>query len=284
MKHTYTSLVIWLSGARRFTLAGLLAIILSAMAAAQTATVSPAKEAHADNDYQIGAVLWTQSAAETRALRYQAFAFARLAFDRDLKMNRRPPRKRAIVVDVDETVLDNSPYQVELILKGQPYTEANWTAWCERAEAGAIPGAVDFLRYAASRGARIFYVTNRRQNVKEATIRNLKQKGFPDVSEQTVLVRTDVGTKEPRRRQISRRYRIVLLMGDNLADFSDLFESKTTEARAAAVDSTRNKFGAQFIMLPNPMYGDWESAIYGYDFRLSEEEKATRRKAALKSQ
>lgn len=284
MGHTNTSLTIWMPGARRFTLAGLLAIILSMTVAAQTAAVSPSKEAQADNEYQTAAVLWTQSAAEARALRYQAFTFARFVFDRDLKVNRRLRRKRAVVVDIDETVLDNSSYQVELILKHQPYTEATWTAWCERAEAGALPGAVDFLRYAASRGARIFYVTNRRQNVKEATIRNLKQKGFPDVDEQTVLVRTDVSTKEPRRKQISQRHRIVLLMGDNLADFSDLFEGKTTEARAAAVDATRDKFGAQFIMLPNPMYGDWESAIYGYDFKLSEEEKAARRKAALKSQ
>ena len=284
MGHINASLLKGLSGARHLTLAGLLAIIISTAAAAQTSAVSPAKEAQADNEYQTGAVLWTQSAAETRALRYQAFTFARLVFDRDLKVNRRLRRKRAVVVDVDETVLDNSPYQVELILKSQPYTEASWTAWCERAEATAIPGAVDFLRYATSRGARIFYVTNRRQNVKEATMRNLKQQGFPDVSEQTVKVRTDVSTKEPRRRQISERYRIVLLMGDNLADFSDLFESKATEARAAAVDETRNKFGAQFIVLPNPMYGDWESAVYGYDFKLSEEEKAARRKAALKSQ
>jgi 5'-nucleotidase (lipoprotein e(P4) family) len=271
-------------GARRLTLAVFLAAILAAAVAAQNAAVSPAKEAQADNDYQIGAVLWTQSAAEARALRYQAFAFARLLFDRDLRVNRRLRRKRAIVVDVDETVLDNSAYQAELIFKRQPYTEASWTEWCDRAEAIAIPGAVDFLRHAASRGARIFYVTNRRQNVKEATIRNLKQKGFPDVGEQTVLVRTDASTKEPRRRQISERYRIVLLMGDNLADFSDIFEGKTTEARAAAVDETRGKFGAQFVMLPNPMYGDWESAVYGYDFKLSEEEKAARRKAALKSQ
>ena len=284
MGHTNTSLTTGLSVARRFTLAGLLALILSAAVAAQTAAVSPAKEAQADNEYQTGAVLWTQSGAETRALRYQAFTLARFVFDRDLRVNRRLRRKRAIVVDVDETVLDNSPYQAELILKNLPYTEASWTAWCERAEANALPGAVDFLRYAASRGARIFYVTNRRQNVKEATMRNLKQKGFPDVGEQTVLVRTDGSTKEPRRRQISERYRILLLMGDNLADFSDIFEGKTTEARATAVDETRNKFGAQFIVLPNPMYGDWESAVYGYDFKLSEEEKAARRKAALKSQ
>ncbi len=269
--------------AGRFHLAAMLILFLSMTAAAQKATGTAAATTQADNEYQTGAVLWTQTAAEVRALRFQAFKLARLVFDRDLRANRRS-RRRAVVVDVDETVLDNSRYQAGLILNRQPFTEATWTEWCNRAEADAIPGAVEFLRYAASRGARIFYVTNRRETVKEATIRNLKQKGFPDISEQTVMTRTDVSSKEPRREQIRRRYRIVLFAGDNLADFSDIFGGRTPEERASAADGARNKFGAQFIVLPNAMYGDWESAVYGNDFKLSEEEKAARRKAALKSQ
>jgi 5'-nucleotidase (lipoprotein e(P4) family) len=229
-------------------------------------------------------VVWTQSSAEARALRYQAFALARLVLDRDFKTSRHSSRKRAVIVDVDETVLDNSRYQAELILKHEPYSSASWTAWCKRAEAGALPGAVEFLRYAASRRVRVFYVTNRRQADKAATIANLKQLDFPDVSEQTVMVRIDGASKESRRQEISRQYRIVLLLGDNLADFSNVFEGKTTEERAAAVDAAWKKFGTQFIVLPNPMYGDWEAAIYGYSSTLTEEEKAARRKSALKHQ
>jgi 5'-nucleotidase (lipoprotein e(P4) family) len=74
-----------------------------------------------------------------------------------------------------------------------------------------------------------------------------------------------------------------LLCGDNLADFSNVFEGKTTEERATAVDAARQRFGTQFIVLPNPMYGDWENAIYRNDSRLTEEDKAVRRKAALKT-
>lgn len=103
------------------------------------------------------------------------------------------------------------------------------------------------------------------------------------MSDETVVVRADVASKEPRRQKISEHYRIVLLCGDNLADFSNVFEGKTTDERAAAVDAARLKFGTQFIVLPNAMYGDWENAVYGYNSRLSEEEKAARRKAALKT-
>lgn len=281
MEQTKTKITRRSSITSRLYLAGLLAVILSMTVASQTATAPATRAQQADNEYQTGAVLWMQSAGETRALRYQAYYLARLALDHDLTVNRRLRRKRAVVVDVDETVLDNSRYQAELVLTRQPYTTENGTAWYRRGEAEAIPGAVEFLRYAASRGVRVFYVTNRRPVEKEGTILNLQRLNFPDVSEQTVMIRTDAATKEPRRQQISRRYRIVLLVGDNLSDFSNVFEGHTPEERTAAVETARQQFGVQFIMLPNPMYGDWENVIYGSG-TLSEEEKAIKRKAALK--
>jgi 5'-nucleotidase (lipoprotein e(P4) family) len=247
---------------------------------AQTAA-SQAKQA--DNKYQMGAVLWFQSSGEVRALQYQAYALARLMLDRDFRLHGRDKRRRAVVVDVDETVLDNSRYQASLIVNQKPYEAASWTAWCNRAEATAIPGAVEFLRYAVRRGVRIFYVTNRRAAEKEGTARNLKQLGFPQVSDETLLIRTETASKEPRRQSLSKKYRIVLLAGDNLNDFADLFEGKSVEERAAAVDAARQKFGTQFIVLPNPMYGDWESAIYKYNPQLKEEEKARLRREALKT-
>jgi 5'-nucleotidase (lipoprotein e(P4) family) len=267
---------------RRICVAVMLASLLTLTARAQNLTAQAAQPAQADNEYQTGAVLWQQSAAEARALQYQAYALARLMLDRDLRVNARLKRQRAVVVDVDETVLDNSAPQAALVINRQAFTSAGWTDWCNRAKAPSIAGAIEFLRYAAARHVRVFYVTNRRDAEKAGTITNLKQLGFPDVSDETVVVRTDVSSKEPRRQKITERYRIVLLCGDNLADFSNVFEGKTTEERAAAVDAARQKFGAQFIVLPNPMYGDWENAIYGYDSRLGEQEKAARRKAALR--
>lgn len=266
---------------RKLGWGGLLLIILTTAILSETATSPPPEQA--DNEYQIGAVLWQQASAESRALQYQAYKLARLMLDRDFRLHQKSRLKRAVIVDVDETVLDNSRYQAELIVSRQPFTAASWIDWCNRAKASAIPGAVEFLRYAATRGVRVFYVTNRRETEKRGTIANLKRLGFPDVSEETVVVRTDVSSKEPRRQSISRRYRIVLLFGDNLSDFSNAFEDKTPEERVAAVEATREKFGAEFIVLPNPMYGDWESAIYSYNSRLSEQQRAARRKAALKT-
>ncbi len=262
----------------------LLSLIYSLPAIAQTSV--PATQNQANNEYQEGAILWTQSSGEKRALAYQAFTLARMLLDRDLRISRRNRAKRAVVVDVDETVLDNSRYQATLLKNQQNYDAQSWTQWVNRAEATALPGAVEFLRYAASRGARVFYVTNRKQVEKEATAANLRKLGFPDVSEQTLLVRTDAKSpgKEPRRQSVSARYRIVLLMGDNLNDFAEVFESSlTVDSRMAAVEKNRRQFGTRFIVLPNPMYGDWENSIYDYHFKLTEEEKAAKRKSRLKT-
>jgi 5'-nucleotidase (lipoprotein e(P4) family) len=237
----------------------------------------------ADNEYMAGAVLWTQLSGEKRALSYQAFALARMMLDRDLRANRNRRLRRAVIVDVDETILDNSRYQTMLLKTRTNYSSKTWTEWCNRAEATALPGAAEFLRYANSRGVRVFYITNRKQIEKEGTARNLKQAGFPNVTDETLLVRTDSSIKEARRAAIAAKFRVVLLMGDNLNDFAEVFEnSKTVESRVAATEQFKNLFGARFIVLPNPMYGNWEDAIYGDPSKLNEEQKAAKRKAALK--
>ena len=257
----------------------LFATVLLLLSSALTAVAQ-----QADNEYQTGAVLWMQTSGERAALSYQAFSLARMVLDRDLR-TARSRMKRAVIVDIDETILDNSRNQAWLIKNQQSFSDQNWLAWVNRAEATAIPGAVEFLTYANSRGVRVFYISNRKAVEKEGTAANLRKLGFPRVNDETLLVRTDTksSSKEPRRQSVNARYRVVLLMGDNLNDFSDVFENATTvTARLAVTDQNKTKFGARFIVLPNPMYGDWENAIYDYDFKLSEEEKATKRKAALK--
>ncbi|HEX8637009.1 MAG TPA: 5'-nucleotidase, lipoprotein e(P4) family [Pyrinomonadaceae bacterium] len=238
-------------------------------------------------EYQVGAVLYMQKAAEYRALAYQAFNLAKMNLDADFgkrntkklpKAERKMPR--AVVVDVDETVLDNSPAQAAQIKNNLPFVQSNWTNWVNMRKARAIPGAVDFLNYAASKGVRVFYVTNRNEAEKQATIDNLKSVGFPDVSAETVVVRAAESGKEARRQAIAQKYRIVLLIGDNLNDLSNVFERKSVADRFAEVDKARQMFGAKFIVLPNAMYGDWESAIYEYQ-RLTEPQKAEKRAAAL---
>src|ERR1700730_6994805 len=240
----------------------------------------------ADNPYIEGAVLWQQTSGERRALSYQAFTLARVMLDRDLRMNRRNRKARAIIVDLDETILDNSRFDGMLVKNRINFNQKDWTDWINRAEAEAIPGAVEFLRYASTHGVTVFYITNRRDNQKAGTAENLKKLGFPNVSDQTLLVQTDLNnsSKESRRQTVGAKYRIVLLMGDDLNDFTAVFEnSKTVESRVEAADRNKDQFGTRFIMLPNPMYGSWETAIYGYGSKLTEVEKAEKRKSAVKS-
>lgn len=265
-----------------FLVCGLVALSVTATYLATRATF--ADEVKADNEYQAGAVLWFQNAAENRALAYQAFNLARLRIDEQRKKCKKKKSPCAVVVDVDETVLDNSPGQAWLIKNRQNFdAKTNWLAWCLREEAKPLAGAVEFLQYAASQNIKVFYVTNRREAEKAATVNNLQKFKFPDVSEETLMVRTDKSTKEPRRDKIKEKYRIILLMGDNLNDFSNIFEEKNVADRFAVTDQNKAEFGSRFIVLPNPMYGDWEGAIYDYKFNRSEEEKSAIRGQFMKS-
>jgi len=240
----------------------------------------------ANSEYQVGAILWTQSSAEYRALAYQTFSLASLRLDQALRNRKRArsTKRPAVIVDVDETVLDNSRFQAELVLRDAPYTAENWKAWCDRAEAGAVPGAVDFLKYAASRGVRVFYITNRRQPEKAGTITNLIKLGFPGVTEDSVMIR-EQGTpasKESRREKVRLHYWIAMLVGDNLNDFNDNFSGKSIADRSAEVDHERVEFGSRFIVVPNPMYGDWENAVNNNQSNLNDAQRAANRRGALK--
>lgn len=238
-------------------------------------------------DYQTAAVLYMQKAAEYRALSYQAFNLARLRLDADLdkknvkklpKAERKMPR--SIVVDIDETVLDNSPSQANGIRAGRPFNLNDWYAWGEMRNAKAIPGAVDFLNYAVSKGVKVYYVSNRDEVQKAATIENLIRVGFKDISAENVLLRTKESGKDARRAIAAEKHRVVLLMGDNLDDFTSAFERKSVADRFAEVEKAREEWGRKFIVLPNAMYGTWENAIYEYQ-RLTENEKVQKRANAL---
>ena len=269
-------------------------LILSAVFTTYYATISTAQQviqtsppvaATADNEYQVSGVLYMQKAGEYRALCYQAFNLAKMSLDADEK-NRKKLSKterkkpRALVVDIDETILDNSPQQARLIKNRLPFNSADWYAWGELRKAKAIPGAVEFLNYAVSKGAKVFYVSNREEVQKQATMDNLKSVGFPDVNAADVLLRDKESTKEPRRLAIAQKYRIAILMGDNLNDLSNIFEKKSVADRFTEVDKTKTEFGSRYIVLPNAMYGDWESAIYEYQ-RLDDAQKAEKRANAL---
>lgn len=223
-----------------------------------------------NNDYLLMATLFQQHAAEKRALSYQAYNLARLMLDNELRMARLT-KKMAIVVDIDETVLDNSPFEAKSIIENTDYP-VYWDEWCQEEKARPIAGAVEFLNYAKSKGADVFYITNRKEHLKDVTIKNLQKEGFPFADESHVMMRTTTSNKEPRRTTVEETHHIVLLMGDNLGDFSNIFDIDDNDRRFELTDSLKNEFGKRFIMLPNPMYGAWASNLIT-NSELSEKDK-----------
>src|SRR5436190_13645255 len=168
-----------------------------------------AKQGNADMQYQAGATLYMQKAAEYRALAYQAFNLARWQLNADLdkkNVKKLPKSERkkpiAVMVDIDETMLDNSPAQAAGIINRVSFNNKDWRAWVEMRRAKAIPGAVDFVNYAVSKGVKVYFASNRDEVNKEATIENLKSVGFKDISADNVMLRTNDSSKEARRQII----------------------------------------------------------------------------------
>lgn len=213
-------------------------------------------------DYSLNAVLWQQRSGEYRALCYQAFALAKMRLAERIAMHKKDEAPLAIITDIDESVLDNSPQQASDILHHRTYTEENWKDWTSKAEAAALPGAVAFFQYADKMGVQCFYVSNRRGEERDATIRNLATAGFPQADTVHVMMKDTSSDKEFRRLKIRDRYTVALLVGDNLNDFDKMFYRQSADRRSSLTDDNRDLFGDVFIVLPNPMYGDWESAIW----------------------
>ena len=254
---------------------------------ASTAQQGVAKQGNADTQYQAGATLFMQKAAEYRALTYQAYNLARWQLDADFdkKNVKRLPKAeqkkpRAVMIDIDETVLDNSPNQAFQIRNRTAFNNKDWLDWVEMRKAKAVPGAVEFVNYANSKGVNVYFVSNRNEVERTATIENLKSVGIINVRDENVLLRIKDSSKEERRHVILQKHRIVLFIGDNLDDHSNVFEKKSVADRFGEVDKAQALFGKRYIMLPNAMYGTWESAIYDYG-RLTDAEKAEKRAAAL---
>jgi len=221
------------------------------------------------NDALVNCTLWIQDAAESRALAHQAYNTARTQLELALadpswtaapeqagEFGELPP---AIVLDVDETVLDNSYYEARLVNAGAEYESESWAAWCNEARATPVHGALEFCQYAAEKGVTVFYVTNRRAPLAEATRKNLAALGFPlSDARETVIPRTDTSDKTPRRAALCAEYRILLLVGDSATDFSGVFVEQPNERRNALAHEQASWWGTRWIVLPNPMYGDWE--------------------------
>lgn len=204
---------------------------------------------------------WIQRSAEYQALCLQSYALARLRLDEALATKGTKPI--AIVTDIDETIIDNSPNAVHQALKGEDYTDKSWDEWCDRAEAIALTGARAFFRYADSKGVKIYYISNRTERNRKGTIENLRKLGFPQVNDEQFMFRDSTSDKTERRNIVLRTHDIALLLGDNLGDFEHIFDSSNERERLDGILQYQYDFGKRFIVLPNPNYGTWEKAMNG---------------------
>jgi 5'-nucleotidase (lipoprotein e(P4) family) len=259
------------------------------------AGLAQAAAAQPRNHEILTATLWAQTAVEHDAICLQAYRQAHDLLDRALKekkwtaaleqtgkVNKLPP---AVILDIDETVLDNSASQARAVLRDAEFTTASWDEWVSESAAGALPGALAFTLYARSRGVTVFFISNRDARHEEATRRNLMRLGFPlDAAKgpatDTVLTRGERpewnSEKTTRRQYVAQSYRVLLLIGDDLGDFlSNVRASVSDRRRMAAAQA--EMWGTRWLMLPNPMYGSWESALYDHDFSLSRRARLERR-------
>ncbi|MGE6962711.1 5'-nucleotidase, lipoprotein e(P4) family [Bacillus thuringiensis] len=230
---------------------------------------------------QVTANVWYQTAGEAKALYHQGYNIGKMKLDAAIAKG--TEKKPAIVLDLDETVIDNSPYQAMTIAEGKssPYKIKEWF---QQAKAEVLPGAVSFLKYANDKGVAIYYISNRKQDQLEATLQNLRQLGIPQADKEHVLLRKDKNEKgkEGRQKQITLQHNILLFFGDNLSDFTG-FDEKSVQDRNQTVEKMKDSFGDKFIIFPNPMYGDWEYALYQYDSKKSDADKSKIRHNALRT-
>ncbi len=229
------------------------------------------------------AALWMQTSAEYRILCKIMFNQAKQALDAALgnkdwtacleQTNNYSQLPPAVIVDIDETVLDNSPFQGEVVKRDTGFDPQLWTEWAKLEQCKGIPGALQFVQYAQSRDVTLFFVTNRDHSVEVATRNNLIQLGvkIPE-SVDTILTKKEKkawssSDKSLRRSEVAATYRILLLIGDDLGDFVSAADYSPTQ-RIEVAEKNADKWGKKWFLLPNPFYGSWDGSVYNYEYGL----------------
>ena len=278
----------------RLRLLALTAALLFPLAAAAQESTPATPSVPADDN--LNAVLWMQHSVEYQASTMAAFALAKrrliqamgdpwwTAAPAEQKGNysKLPP---AIIVDVDETMLDNSDYQAWNVSSGKPFSNETWKAFVESKTSRAIPGAVAFARYANARGIKVFYVSNRTADMEAATRENMQKLNFPMGGHvDTFLFAGEqqdwTSKKGSRRAFVAKNYRVLLLLGDNFGDFVDAYKGTEAE-RQKVFDDSAAHWTKDWIMLPNPSYGSFEAVPYGFKYDTPPEQMRDAKKKAL---
>lgn len=207
------------------------------------------------------AVLWQQTSAEYDALCLQAYNIAiarlkRMYYMDDYKSG------QIVIMDLDETVLDNSPYNAWMVKNNKPYSVGSWNEWVIKMKAKAVPGAVKFIEFAKQHKFEVFFISNRSAEFTEQTLENMVQLGI-EVDQTNLLLKEHTSSKVDRREKVKGMGKVVMLIGDNLADFHDALDTEfsSIEERNMILQKFSETFGDRFIILPNPMYGNWQKVL-----------------------
>jgi len=234
------------------------------------------------NGGKVWSSLWQQRSAEYKALCFQAYNIARLRLAEAVKHKHTKPL--AVITDIDETLLDNSPEDARAAINNQEFDTKAWKKWTSQGIADTVPGAPAFFKYAASKGVTVFYITNRDEDERPGTLKNLQLYHLPNADNAHLLLKTTSSSKENRRQEVLKKYNVVLLCGDNLADFDVLYDNHPTEqTREATTKKLLKQFGNKYIVLPNPSYGDWEGALYKFDYKLTQAQKDSVIRSSIKT-
>jgi len=243
-----------------------------------------ARQLKVDSHESLNAALWTQTSAEYIGNTMQAYRAAGSSLDRALANPKwtaaveqsgdysdLPP---AVMLDLDQTVLDTSSYNADIILQYGAHSSEKFNAWCRQSTAPAIAGAKEFLDYAVELGVTVIYYSARREILRECTTSNLRALGLPLPDQERLLLNdgTSSAKKAQQRTRLASQFRILLLVGDNLDDFVSGSKIDAASRRSIARQHA-GKWGREWIILPNPMYGHWEFSLYDFDYALPRDKK-----------
>lgn len=230
-------------------------------------------------------LLWMQTATEYKANAIQAYNAASHHIDQAINDSAWTALVEqgdnfsalpvAIVLDIDSTVLDNSPYEAQLVLERDVYEPASWERWLTLKAAPAVPGAVDFIAQARTKGVQVLFVTNRECIQRpgtsnpcpqeQETIDNLANVGINNVTADTLFLKKEqpnwTSEKKSRRELIAKKYRVIMLFGDDLGDFLSDVRTIAPIERERLAAPYRDYWAKKWFVFSNPLYGSWLSVL-----------------------
>jgi 5'-nucleotidase (lipoprotein e(P4) family) len=214
----------------------------------------------------LDAALFMQSSAEYHAICLQTYNLALMRVESQMK-DRDDPRPAAVVLDLDETVLNNGAYQSGQLQDNRKFDQKEWEVWEDSGMefVTAIPGVQDFITRIKALNVQPIYITNRNAQAKFQTLEILERLGIDVDSDYLLCADTKTGSnKTTRRAEINATFDVILLVGDNLRDFDELFKYSAregVEGRKQLVDDHKAYWGKRWIVLPNPAYGEWTKPL-----------------------